>query len=225
VYEFFKSIGAKHIQFTPVVERIASTPNEYGLKLISPTDMSNAKVAEWSVNSIKYGQFITKVFDHWIRHDLGDIFIQTFENTLSKMLGEPGSLCVFEPECGNAIALEMNGDAYSCDHFVFPENKIGNVNEQSFSEIIYSPQAIKFGQNKKTNISSECKKCPYLDICNGGCPKHRFEISENGIPNKNYFCDGYKNIYSHIGKYVDIFEQAFKHGLDAEHIKRQIKQQ
>ncbi|MGF1777482.1 anaerobic sulfatase maturase [Vibrio nomapromontoriensis] len=222
VYEFFKSIGARHFQFTPLVERIANTPTKDGLTLISPTDMSQATVAPWSVDASAYGEFITTMFDHWIKHDLGEVFIQTFENTLGKMLGEPGNLCVFEKECGNALALELNGDTYSCDHFVYPEYKLGNIHTEQLENIANSPKATKFGSDKKTNMATECNTCPFLSICNGGCPKHRFELSSSGIPNKNYFCNGYKKIFLHIEKYIPTFKNAFELGLNAEDIKKTI---
>lgn len=223
VYTFLKSIGAKHIQFTPLVERKAVKPTPAGLTLISPDYTLQANVTSWSVNAIAYGTFLNTIFDEWIRNDIGDIFIQTFESTLSKMLGQEGNICVFEQTCGNALAMEANGDVYSCDHYVYPEHKLGNIHDNKLIDLATSSQQTIFGEAKKSNLSVECTNCPFLTVCNGGCPKHRFEMSSNALPNKNYFCDGYKAYFAHLTPYARLLGDAFQYGWDAAQVKMKAK--
>ncbi|WP_321408100.1 anaerobic sulfatase maturase [Tolumonas auensis] len=194
VYNFLKRIGSQYIQFIPLVERKSSLADENGLTLIKPDFIGKSEVTEWSSPSKAYGNFLNTIFDHWVQNDLGSTFVMNFEQTMTKMLGRPSG-CVINETCGGNIIIEANGDIYSCDHFVYPENKIGNINKDDLLPILNSEQHIDFSNQKQTNLSVDCVDCIVRPVCNGGCPKHRFLISSNGKPNKNYFCSGY---YTHL---------------------------
>ena len=187
VYAFLKRIGSQYMQFIPLVERKAIVPDRDGLILIQPTFEGESNLAEWSVPAKAYGKFLNTIFDHWIQQDLGKIFVMNFEQTMSQLVGRPGA-CVFSETCGNGLAMESNGDVYSCDHYVYPEHKLGNVNETSLIELVNLPQNLKFGEDKLTNISTDCHQCEVRSVCHGGCPKHRFEPSSDGLLNRNYLC-------------------------------------
>ncbi len=199
VYRFLKSLGSQYMQFIPLVERETISETQDGLTLVSP-DWVDAKVTPWSVGSLEYGQFLTSIFDEWLKADVGKVFIQTFDNSISSWMGEHPGICVFAETCGHALAMESNGDMYNCDHFVYPEHSLGNIHQISITEMNNSPQAIKFGQDKKALLTPDCKSCEYRFACNGGCPKHRFAISPTGSPRHNYFCSGYKHYFKHIEK-------------------------
>lgn len=196
VYAFLKRIGSQYMQFIPLVERKAIIPDTNGLTLIQPTFDGESNLAEWSVPASAYGKFLNTIFDHWIQNDLGKIFVMNFEQTMSQLAGRPGA-CVFSETCGNGLAMESNGDVYSCDHYVYPEHKLGNVNETSLIELVNLPQNLKFGEDKLTNISTDCHQCEVRSVCHGGCPKHRFEESSDGLLNRNYLCDGFKAHFTH----------------------------
>lgn len=196
IYEFLKSIGSYYMQFIPVVERQAQQATTEGLSLISPEFHGTAKVTDWSVNAIKYGQFLNAIFDHWQENDIGKVFVMNFEQTMSQSLGLPSS-CVTSENCGANLVLEANGDLYSCDHFVYPENKIGNLMIDTVSSMLKSGNHQRFSSLKKEKISSDCLPCEFKPLCHGGCPKHRFLLDSKGLPRKNYFCDSYKIHLSH----------------------------
>lgn len=197
VYKALKSYGCRHIQFTPLVEREAQEETKDGLLLVSPDFSGTAKVSQWSITAKEYGNFLCGVFDQWKKKDVGKVFIYTFEGTLSQMIGRPGASCIMQPTCGSAVVLESNGDLYSCDHFVYPEHMLGNILQDKLGDIAVSKTQVEFGKAKKDNISIDCKSCKYLSLCNGGCPKQRFEISSDGKPTKNYLCAGYKQYFAH----------------------------
>ncbi|MDV5171599.1 anaerobic sulfatase maturase [Photobacterium rosenbergii] len=197
VYNALKAVGSRFMQFTPLVERIAAQPDSSGLYLIKPDFIGESAVAEWSVPSKPYGQFMNKIFDLWAKEDIGKYFVMNFEQTMTQLVGGQGS-CVFAEECGANLALEANGDVYSCDHFVYPDNKLGNIIETGISELAFSDQQAAFSKLKTENISMDCANCAVRPVCNAGCPKHRFATSSNGMPNKNYLCDGYKSHFEHV---------------------------
>lgn len=157
--------------------------------------------------------------DEWCQHDIGDIFINAFETTLGLAVDEPSNSCVVAPTCGSAIVLEHNGDVYSCDHFVYPEHKLGNIKTATIATMAKSSEQQRFGQDKLNNLAVECKSCPYLPLCNGGCPKHRFEISKNGMANKNYFCEDYKRYYQHVIPHMKDIYRALVAGDPSEKIR------
>lgn len=197
LYRFLKKLGSQYIQFTPLVERVAQQPDASGLTLISPDFQGVSHVAEWSVSAEKYGIFLNQIFDYWAQNDIGSIYVVNFEQIMMKMVAENSS-CIISEECGGNLIVEANGDIYSCDHFVYPENKIGNVHdEQSIYQVVNSDKNREFGKSKSGNMSIDCKNCLVKSVCNGGCPKHRFLISSDGKPNKNYFCEAYKTHLFH----------------------------
>ena len=197
VYHFLKRIGSRYMQFIPLMERRASIADENGLTLIQPDFSGQCRVTEWSVPAKAYGAFLNTIFDHWILNDLGAIFVMNFEQTMAKMVGQTSS-CVINETCGGNLVVEANGDLYSCDHFVYPEHKLGNINHDNPAELVNSAKNIAFGQHKLKKISKDCLNCAVRSVCNGGCPKHRFTISSDGQANKNYFCDGFSLHLHHV---------------------------
>ncbi len=198
VYRFLKGIGSQFMQFIPVVERIAKAANPDGLVLISPNDARAAEVADWSVEPLQYGNFLCAIFDEWVRSDVGSHFVQIFDVALEMWMGMQASLCVFRPTCGSAMALEHNGDLYSCDHYVYPENKLGNIMESPLEALTASAQQRRFGLDKRDTLPQYCRECDVRFACNGECPKHRFISTPGGEPGLNYLCAGYKVFFHHI---------------------------
>jgi uncharacterized protein len=202
VYRFLKQIGSTYLQFIPVVEQLASQPDPNGLVLLKPYARQETTVSEWSVEPLQFGKFLSSVFDEWVLSDVGRVFVQVFDVALESWAGLPQSLCVFAPECGKALAVEHNGDLYSCDHFVYPENKLGNIMEKAMSALVNSPQQTRFGNAKLSALPSDCQKCDVRFACNGECPKHRFNTTASGEYGLNYLCAGYKHFFHHIDPYM-----------------------
>ncbi len=202
VYNFLKEIGSGFIQFIPVIERRTKSKNTNVLELISPNYTGDAEITEWSVESLQYGKFLSAIFDEWVKNDVGKIFVQIFDLSLESWIGEQPSLCVFRETCGSAMALEHNGDLYSCDHYVYQENKLGNIMTEALEKLVDSNKQLKFGLDKKINLTKYCRNCEFLFACNGECPKHRFIKSPDGEGGLNYLCAGYKYFFSHIDPYM-----------------------
>lgn len=171
-YHFFKDINCKYIQFTPIVERIRQ--HEDGRILASPDEESIDGVTDFSVSPEQWGNFLCTIFDEWVRNDVGEYYIQLFDATLANWAGVTPGICSMAETCGHAGIMEFNGDVYSCDHFVFPEYKLGNIYTQSLIEMMNSPRQIAFGQNKRNALPQQCKECDFLFACHGECPKNRF---------------------------------------------------
>ncbi|HWE85051.1 MAG TPA: anaerobic sulfatase maturase [Terracidiphilus sp.] len=202
IYRFLKEIGSGFLQFIPVVERKAVAPDSNGLVLIQPTFAQTAEVTEWSVEPLAYGQFLAQIFDEWVRRDVGRIFVQQFDVALESWMGMEASLCVFRPTCGSALAMEHNGDLYSCDHYVYPEHKLGNIAEAPLEELVSGPQQKAFGLAKRDTLPRMCRECDVRFACNGECPKHRFLTTPDGEPGLNYVCAGYKHFFRHIDPHM-----------------------
>jgi len=202
VYRFLRETGSGFMQFIPIVERIATAPDPEGLVLIGPGSGEPAKVSEWSVEPAQYGKFLCAIFDEWVRNDVGRCFVQMFDVALESWMGYPASLCVFRETCGSAMAIEHNGDLYSCDHFVYPENKLGNIMESPISALVNSSQQRKFGLDKRDALPRYCRECEVRFACNGECPKHRFIRTPGGEEGLNYLCAGYKMFFNHIDPYM-----------------------
>lgn len=197
VYRFLRELGTAHLQFIPIVERRAAGG---GLASAPQVDDDPANiVSEWSVAPRAYGKFLCDVFDVWYRTDIGRMFIQFFENQVGMWMGLPASLCVFAETCGNGLAMEHNGDLYACDHFVYPEFKLGNIMETPMAELAWSQATEKFGNDKRDTLTVQCRSCEFRFACNGGCPKHRFLRSKDGEPGHNYFCQSYTMFFRHAG--------------------------
>jgi len=212
VYHFLKEVGTGFVQFIPIVERIADSPAGNGLTLISPSFEAPAKVSPWSVEPAQYGKFLCAIFDEWVRHDVGRYYVQLFDVALEIWLGMEPSLCVFRETCGAAMAIEHNGDLYSCDHFVYPENKLGNIIENPLEALVNSPQQTKFGQDKRDTLPRYCRECEVRFACNGECPKHRFIRTPDGEEGLNYLCAGYKIFFNHIDPYMRFMAEEFRQG-------------
>jgi len=188
VYRYFRDeLGAQFIQFIPIVER----QNETGFQ-------EENTVTERSVEAEGWGRFLVQVFDEWVRYDVGKAFVPTFESALANWLGAPAGICVFNAICGNALALEHNGDLYSCDHFVEPKYFLGNIREKSMDELVASEQQQEFGRAKLDTLPRYCRECPVQFACHGECPKNRFITTPDGEPGLNYLCAGYKHFFQHI---------------------------
>lgn len=224
VYNFLKRIGSRYMQFIPLVERQSAEPDQNGLTLIQPDFSGQCSVTQWSVPSKAYGQFLNTIFDHWVMNDLGSVFVMNFEQTLAKLDGKSGS-CVMNETCGANLIVEANGDVYSCDHFVYPEHKLGNINQQSPGELANSSQHLTFSMVKKENISKNCQSCPVRPVCNGGCPKHRFLMSSDGRPNKNYLCDGYATHLHHALPAMQQIIGMIRQQISPGNMRKQLKNQ
>jgi uncharacterized protein len=155
-------------------------------------------VTDRSVTGRQYGQFLIAVFDEWVRHDVGRVFVQLLDIALGVWLGEPSALCVFAETCGGALALEHNGDLFSCDHFVEPRYRLGNVNQTPLADLVNCTQQRQFGLNKRDTLPRYCRECSVRFICNGGCPKDRILRTPDGEPGLNFLCEGFKAFFTHI---------------------------
>ncbi len=202
VYRFLKEIGSQYLQFIPIVEEIAPEPDQSGLRLLKPYARKDTVVSEWSVEPLQFGIFLQTIFDEWVRNDVAKIFVNLFDVALESWLGMEQSLCVFKKQCGAALAMEHNGDLYSCDHFVYPDNKLGNILQQPLATLANLPQQVRFGKAKETSLPQECIQCDVRFACNGECPKHRFLKTSTGEPGLNYLCAGYKHFFHHIDPYM-----------------------
>lgn len=188
IYRFLRDeVGTQFIQFIPIVERENDTGFQEG-----------EAVTARSVTAEQYGRFMSAVFDEWVRHDVGQVYVQLFDVALAAWCGEPPGLCVFEETCGAALALEHNGDVYSCDHFVEPKHFVGNLNVIPLETIVASDQQRAFGLAKRDTLPTYCRECPVRFVCNGGCPKDRFIRTPDGEPGLNYLCAGYRAFFGHI---------------------------
>lgn len=202
IYNFLKSISSEYFQFIPIVERQAIKKN-IDLKLIAPNDREKAKIAPWSVNPVQYGRFLNTIFDEWVRNDVGTTFVRIFDVALSATMGQDPGLCIFQETCGRVAVIERNGNVYSCDHYVYERNLLGNILDTPIKMMMNSDKQIKFAVDKKTKLPNKCLKCAYLKTCWGGCPKHRITDIGSGIKKLNYFCKGYKLFFEHIKPHMD----------------------
>ena len=190
VYRFFRdTLGAQFVQFIPIVERLNSSPCAPVEEQVSPR----------SVKPDQYGSFLSAIFDEWVQHDIGSMFIQGFEAALASWCGLPASLCIFQQVCGRSVILEHNGDLYSCDHFVDSDHRLGNILERSMVELVRSAQQRQFGLDKRERLPECCRKCQVLFACQGECPRNRFAREPGGEGNRlNYLCPSYKAFFHHI---------------------------
>ncbi len=198
VYRFLRDAGSGFMQFIPIVERIAQRTTSDGLQLIAPSFDGEAQVAPWSVQPLQFGRFLGAIFDEWVRRDVGRVFVQLFDVCLEIWSYIPASLCVFRPTCGAALAMEHSGDIYSCDHFVYPEHRLGNIMEAPLASLVNSVQQHNFGEAKLSTLPRYCRECDVRFACNGECPKHRFLTTPDGEAGLNYLCAGYKHFFHHI---------------------------
>ena len=204
-YHFFRDNGCQYLQFTPIVERL--TEHEDGRTLASLADDREIPLADASVTPQQWGNFLCTIFDDWVRHDVGKMFVEIFDCTLANWMGVLPGICAYSKECGHAGVMEHNGDVYSCDHFVFPEYKLGNIREQSLIDMLYGEKQQAFSRLKHTSLPRQCKECDMEFACHGECPKNRFEKDKYGEPGLNYLCQGYYQYYSHVAPYMDFMKR------------------
>jgi uncharacterized protein len=208
VYRFLRDeLGAEHVQFIPIVER----PTEMGVPV-------GDTVTERSVSPAGYGKFLIDVFEEWVRHDVGRLFVQMFDSTLASFVGVPGSLCVHSETCGTALALEHNGDLYSCDHFVDPEHLLGNIGSRHMLELVASPQQQAFGDAKRDSLPAYCRACDVRFACHGGCPKDRFTTTPDGEPGLHYLCPSYQLFFRHVDRPMRVMTAAVRSGGYADEV-------
>ena len=220
VYRFLKEIGSGFIQFIPIVERKAADADGNGLVLIKPSFGSAAEVTEWSVEPAAYGIFLSRIFDEWVKKDVGRTFVQLFDVALESWMGMEASLCVFRKTCGSALAMEHTGDLYSCDHFVYPDNKLGNIMEMALEKLVDSPEQHAFGEAKLNSLPKMCRTCEVRFACNGECPKHRFLTTPDGETGLNYLCAGYKHFFKHVDPYMQFMAGELRAGRPPANIMR-----
>lgn len=222
VYRFLKEIGSRYLQFIPIVEREASRPAADGLVLIQPSFAGAAAVTAWSVDPQRYGKFLIAVYDEWVSRDVGKVFVQHFDVALESWLGMGASICIFRETCGSAMALEHNGDLYSCDHFVYPEHKLGNVLEQHMKTMAQSEQQRRFGEEKASTLPKMCRECSVRFACHGECPKHRFLRTPDGEYGLNYLCAGYKLFFHHMDETMRFMAMELKRGRPPANVMRYV---
>jgi uncharacterized protein len=228
IYRFLKEKGARFIQFTPVVER---PPDREALKLnlqnaVPPdrqTEIQQMGVTPWSVESEAYGDFLISIFDEWVRKDVGSVYVMNFEWALQAWLGLPSTICIFAEKCGRAMALEHNGDVYSCDHYVYPRYSLGNILTDMPDEMVRSVTQTTFGISKEEQLPQVCVKCDVRFACNGECPRHRFLKTADGEFGLSYLCAGYKKYFRYIHRYMKIMKQLIENNQPADRIMEVIR--
>jgi uncharacterized protein len=213
VYEFLKENGSRVMQFIPLVER-ASPPDATSAgragRLSGPPDPLKpgpepaAPVTPWSVPPEDFGVFLCRIFDHWVRRDVGRVFVTMFDWQLSIHLGLGSPVCIFSETCGRTLAMEHNGDIYTCDHYVFPEFHQGNIAQNTLAAMVESPRQRRFGEAKRDTLPAYCRRCEVLKYCRGECPKHRFTMTPGGDPGLQYLCPSYKRFFNHIKPGLEI---------------------
>ena len=204
-YRFFKENGCQFLQFTPIVERL--TRHEDGRTLASLADKDEISLSEASATPEQWGYFLCAIFDEWVRKDVGKIFVEIFDCTLANWMGISPGICAYSKECGHAGVMEHNGDVYSCDHFVFPEYKLGNIRDHSLIDMLYGEQQQEFSRLKHSSLPRQCKECDMEFACHGECPKNRFMKDKYGDSGLNYLCPGYYHYYQHVAPYMDYMKQ------------------
>ncbi len=229
VYRFLtREIGSTRLQFVPIVEAKFSrdiAPQTWPTDKLPITGTSAARpgtndsvVTDWSVDPDDYGKFLISIFDEWRRRDIGKRFVLLFECALSQWMGGEGTLCSLAPVCGKNVAIDRDGAVYACDHYVYPEYRLGNIKDHSLSEMVFSKRQAKFGLAKTQMLPKHCKECRFLFACHGECPKNRFIRTPDGEPGLNYLCSGLKKYFRHIDPYMK--EMARKMGTRGRQLVR-----
>lgn len=215
VYEFMRSVS-RYMQFLPVVEHTVPTPS--GRAAIVPPGTEGSTVAPWSITPKAFGKFMCDIFDQWVVGDVGERFVQLFDITLAQWCGVQPGLCAFCPTCGDGLVVEHNGDVYMCDHFVYPEYRLGNIGTEHLSDMQRKPELFRFGIEKRNSLPTDCRKCDFLFACRGECPKHRFATTRRGEKGLNALCEGYKHFFEYTAPYMQQMRQLLEQGMEARHI-------
>ena len=228
VYRFFKDEGVEFIQFTPIIERTPdASARELGLSLAVPPSPDgkerNTEVTPWTVIPEEYGDFLIAVYEEWVRHDVGKVFVMNFEWALNAWIGNPSPVCVHASQCGRSVVLEHNGDLFACDHYVYPEYRLGNILVDDLTRMIEKSLRSGFGVNKESALPKWCGKCEVLAACRGGCPKHRFMETCQSEPGLQYLCAGYKKFFRHIRKYLRVMATLLENGLPPSYVMEAVK--
>jgi len=227
VYTFFRDeLGAKFVQFIPIVERVTSellpiANMGWGERGSDPRPLyitEGHHVTGRSIGSEQWGRFLVGVFDEWIKKDVGTVFVQMFDAALASWVGAPPSMCVFAETCGNALAIEHNGDLYSCDHFVEPKHLLGNIKDVHMLELVSSPQQAAFGLAKRDTLPNYCRECDVRFACHGECPKNRFINTPDGEPGLNYLCAGYMAFFKHVDGPMKMMADLLRQGRYADEV-------
>ena len=204
-YHFFKENGCKYLQLSPIVERLVNHAD--GRHLATLSDSLDAPLADFSVTPEQWGNFLCAIFDEWVRQDVGETFVEIFDCTLANWVGQTPGICMYAKECGHAGVMEFNGDVYSCDHFVFPEYRLGNIRQKSIAEMLYGNQQQAFSDLKHRSLPRQCRECAWEFACHGECPKNRFVRDRYGEPGLNYLCEGYQRFFAHVAPYMDFMKR------------------
>ena len=199
-YRFFRDIGCRYLQFTPIVERTVHRAD--GLTL-APGMTEGGDVTSFSVTAGQWGNFLCALYDEWVRSDVGSVFVQLFDATLANWAGQPPGVCTLTSQCGNSAVMEFNGDVYACDHFVYPEYRLGNISQQTLTEMMLGERKQAFNRSKWDALPQQCRECEFLFACYGECPKNRFVRDRYGNPGLNYLCDGYRQFFAHVASDMD----------------------
>jgi len=213
------------MQFIPIVEWTDPQARPDELAILPAQTNKPATVTEWSVDPVEYGDFLIRIFDEWVREDVGDYFVITFDAILANWMRQPPPLCIYAETCGHAGVVEYNGDVYSCDHYVFPEYKLGNIRKKNLLTLMNSPFQRQFGLNKREALPQHCKRCEFLDVCFGECPKNRIISTPDGEPGLNYLCAGFKKFYKHIEPYMDFMANELVNKRAASNVKYRATKQ
>ena len=219
-YRFFKQIGCKYIQFSPIVERVVK--REDGLTLAPGMQGGDAGLADFSITPEQWGNFLCTIFDEWVHNDVGEYFVQLFDATLANWVEQAPGVCILAEECGHAGVMEFNGDVYSCDHFVYPEHLLGNLHTKTITEMMYSDQQNKFAKMKKQMLPQQCKECKFLFACHGECPKNRFLNDKYGNYGLNYLCKGYRQFFEHVEPYMNFMKRELENHRAPANVMKQI---
>ncbi len=208
LYRFFRDAGVKFLQFLPLVRR--ERDGAVGADAVPPD---------------AYRSFLCAVFDEWSRQDVGRITIQNFEEAMRPYLGQEHALCIHRETCGDIVVLEHNGDFYTCDHFVDPQHRIGNIRDTPLVELLEHPAVTGFGRDKSERLPGECRRCEVLSSCNGGCPKDRFATSSDGEAGLNYLCAGYKSFFLHSRPWFTRVAGLMRSGVPVERLLENLREQ
>ena len=222
-YRFFRDeLECQFLQFTPVVERRCLSD---GVSRLMHAAEPSGEVIPYSVTAEQWGRFLCAIFDEWVRHDVGRMFVQLFDSTLANWVGEAVGVCTMSKYCGHAAVIEHNGDVYSCDHFVFPEYRLGNLKEKSLSEMMYGRQQSEFGEAKHKTLPRQCRECEYEFACHGECPRNRFLKTADGESGLNYLCKGYHAFFSHAADAMDYMRRQLQQGRPPANVMKWLAEQ
>lgn len=207
-YRFFRDLGCQFLQFTPIVERTVTRSD--GLTL-APGMSEEGTLTDFSVTPEQWGRFLCEVYDEWVQKDVGTIYVQMFDATLANWVGVMPGLCSLSKTCGHAAVMESNGDVYACDHFVFPEYRLGNILHEPITAMMYGEKQQAFARIKQSSLPRQCKECRFLFACHGECPKNRFLQDRYGEPFLNYLCAGYHQFFTHVASDMDFMASELRH--------------